>query len=59
MGNRGKVLVSDPIPQAQNIFASTEKLEKEIGPIEWIDVKTGIQQMITKGIPSRRVGDTK
>jgi hypothetical protein len=45
--------------QAQNIFASNEKLEKEIGPIEWIDIETGIQQMITKRITSPRVGDTK
>ena len=59
MDNKGRVRVSDTISQAQNIFASTEKLEKEIGPIEWIDVKTGIQQMITKRINSPGVGDTK
>lgn len=59
MDNRGRILVSDPISQAQNIFASTEKLEREIGPIEWIVVKTGIQQMITKKITSHGVGDAK
>ncbi len=47
-GNRGGVLVSDPISQAQNIFASTEKLENEIGSVEWIDIKTGIKQIIMR-----------
>ena len=59
MENKGKVLVSEPNLQAQNIFASNEKIEKEIGPIEWIDIESGIQQMITKRITSPRVGDTK
>ena len=54
MGNTGKVLASSQISEVQNIFASIEKLEKEIGPIEWIDVKTGIQQIITKRITSSK-----
>jgi UDP-glucose 4-epimerase len=59
MENKGKLVVPDPISQAQDIFASTKKLEKEIGPIEWIDIESGIQQMITTKITSRRVGDAK
>lgn len=59
MENSGKIVVADPISQAQDIFASTKKLENEIGPIEWIDVESGIRQMITKRITFRRVGDAK
>jgi hypothetical protein len=51
--------VADPISQAQDIFASTKKLENEIGPIEWIDAESGIRQMISKRITFRRVGDAK
>lgn len=58
-GNGGRVLATDSISQAQNIFASTEKLENEIGPIKWTDVEIGIQQMITRQTTFRKVRDPK
>jgi nucleoside-diphosphate-sugar epimerase len=54
MGRRGKILVSQDDSQVSNIFAATEKLEKEIGPVEWTDIESGIRQVIAARTNSRR-----
>jgi nucleoside-diphosphate-sugar epimerase len=59
MGRRGKILVSQDGSQVSNIFASTEKLEKEIGPVEWSDIESGIRQVIAVRTNSLRGKDTK
>jgi nucleoside-diphosphate-sugar epimerase len=54
MGRKGKILLSRDASQVSNIFASTEKLEKEIGPVEWSDIESGIKQVIAARTNSRR-----
>lgn len=54
MGRKGKILLSRDTSQVSNILASTEKLEKEIGPVEWSDVESGIKQVIAARTNSRR-----
>jgi len=54
MGGKGKILVSREGSQISNIFASTEKLEKEIGPVEWSDIESGIRRVIAARTNSRR-----
>jgi nucleoside-diphosphate-sugar epimerase len=59
LGGRGAILVAQGGSQVDNIFASTEKLEKEIGPIEWTDIESGIRKMIAARDVFSRGEDTK
>ena len=59
MRERGKIVFSNEDLRSGKIFASTEKLEGELGPIKWTDVESGIKIMIAERMISRRGEDIK
>ena len=52
--SRSRIQICDSTSTPKHVVASTEKLEKEIGPIEWIDIETGIQKMIEAKATSQK-----
>lgn len=52
--SRSRIQICDSTSTPKHVVASTEKLEKEIGPIEWIDIESGIQKMIEAKASSQK-----
>lgn len=54
LGGKGKILVSGNVPKPKLVLASTEKLEREIGQIDWTSIEAGIARIIRARIVSQK-----
>lgn len=52
--SRSRIQIFGSTSKPTHVVASTEKLEKEVGPIDWIEIECGIQKMIEAKATSQK-----